>query len=216
MGILLLDCSSKKTEFGYYDDKGNLHKNVTNESGNADDFVYCIKNFFLVKDISIKEIDTVSISNGPGSFTGLRISSAIAKGICFSLGCKLSEVVTLDVIANKSSAEKEIISLVFSNSKSLEFYYSRYKKNHNELIRISDYKTAVPDEIISNTESEYLINEPLSDLIPNKYREFMKDVSDISNIESLLELTQKNISENNFGDFRTSIPFYMKEFIPKN
>lgn len=216
MGILLLDCSSKKTEFGYYDDKGNLHINVTNESGNADDFVYCIKNFFLVKDISIKEIDTVSISNGPGSFTGLRISSAIAKGICFSLGCKLSEVVTLDVIANKSSAEKEIISLVFSNSKSLEFYYCRYKKNHNELIRISDYKTAGPDEIISNTESEYLINEPLSDLIPNKYREFMKDVSDISNIESLLELTQKNISEKNFGDFRTSIPFYMKEFIPKN
>lgn len=49
--------------------------------------------------IKIEELYAVAISAGPGSFTGLRIGSAIAKGICFDNRIKLVPVGSLHSIA---------------------------------------------------------------------------------------------------------------------
>ena len=47
----------------------------------------------------MKEIDSIAISKGPGSFTGLRIGSATAKGLGLALNCPLVEVSTLQGLA---------------------------------------------------------------------------------------------------------------------
>ncbi len=47
-------------------------------------------------NINFKDLSAVSISSGPGSFTGLRIGLSTAKGICFGLQIPLIDVPTLD------------------------------------------------------------------------------------------------------------------------
>jgi len=47
-------------------------------------------------EISLKEIDAVSIGMGPGSYTGLRIGTASAKGFCFGLNVPLIAVNSLE------------------------------------------------------------------------------------------------------------------------
>lgn len=47
----------------------------------------------------LKSVDYIAISGGPGSFTGLRIGSATAKGLGFALNKKLIHVPTLDAMA---------------------------------------------------------------------------------------------------------------------
>lgn len=215
MGILLLDCSSKKNEFGYFDDKGILYTEETDSSGMTDNMIFRIKQFFRKKNISSGDIEVIGLSNGPGSFTGLRVSSAIAKGICFSSGCRLVEAVTLDVIANKTVTDKKIIPLIFSNSKTLEFYYSEYRKEGIGLERISDYRTARISEFDLNEDTVFVLNEKISFEVPVAMRDKLIDVSSESNMNSLKELTLKNISENKYSDYSTSVPFYMKDFVPK-
>jgi len=212
--ILLIDCSSKKIEFGFRSENSETILTEVNRTGNTDNLLYSLKNFFTENNISLQPSDVIGLSNGPGSFTGLRVSSSIVKGICFASGCRLAETVTLDVIANKINSNKKIIPLIFSNSKNSEYYYSEYVKKNNSTQRISDYRTDFLEDILNIRNSDFAINEKKEFEIPKKYTQSIKDVSDISNLNSLLELTLNKISENDFSDFTLSKPFYMKDFIP--
>ena len=215
MGILYIDSSSKKIEFGYSDGPDNLLKEQLAPENNADTLVYFIREFFKHHKLSFDQIKYVSLSNGPGSFTGLRISSAIAKGMCYANQSKLIELSTLDVIANKKKSSNKVVPLIFSNTKTNEFYYSEYLNENGKLERSTDYKIDLLENII-NDDAEYLINEKLPVSMPEEFKNEITDVSETSNIDSMHELTVDYIEKNNFGDYRTSEPFYMKEFVPKN
>ena len=50
-------------------------------------------------ELDLNTIDAIAVAAGPGSFTGLRIASATAKGIGLSIGCPIISVPTVDAIA---------------------------------------------------------------------------------------------------------------------
>ena len=58
-----------------------------------------IEQLFLATGISKKSVDAVAVSGGPGSYTGLRIGAASAKGICFALDRPLISIDSLHVLA---------------------------------------------------------------------------------------------------------------------
>lgn len=216
MKILLIETSSNVIEFGYAEDNRILTQKRLNEGENADTIVYYIKKEFDEKIFNVKEIDVVSISNGPGSFTGIRIGSAISKGICFALNCKLIEIITLDIIANKyrlknniRNSEKIIMSLIYSNMKTKEYYAGNYKVENNRLIKIKDYQVKKLEEL--EMQKSIMVANELKD----EDRDFgIGILGEVSSIPSQLDLTLEKIKENLFSDPRTSEPFYLKEFIP--
>ena len=214
MGILLIESSSRKIEFGYAVDSEIVLNEELDVSHNADTLTYFIKKSFQKKNIKFDDIEIISLSNGPGSFTGLRIGSAISKGICFALGSKLIEVSTLDIIANKLKTEVKIVSLVFSNPRTLEFYFCEYTFELGKLKKLSDYKIGLLENILSDN-SIHVINESLNENFPEEFKHKLKDVSQYSNVPSQFELTTDMTLKNEFSNYTTSKPFYLKEFIPK-
>jgi tRNA threonylcarbamoyladenosine biosynthesis protein TsaB len=58
-----------------------------------------IEQISLSTDISIEQLDAVAISAGPGSYTGLRIGTSTAKGICLAANIPLIAVPTLEAMA---------------------------------------------------------------------------------------------------------------------
>lgn len=53
-----------------------------------------------------EEIDAIALSMGPGSYTGLRIGTSTAKGLCYSLDKPLIAVPTLQIIASGAQNEE--------------------------------------------------------------------------------------------------------------
>lgn len=58
-----------------------------------------IDKLFTETGLNKRDLNAVAISSGPGSYTGLRIGTSIAKGICYSLGIPLISVPTLHAMA---------------------------------------------------------------------------------------------------------------------
>ena len=57
------------------------------------------ENLLKTLDLSVRELDCVAVAHGPGSFTGLRIGMAEAKGLCWALEIPAVGVSTLEAMA---------------------------------------------------------------------------------------------------------------------
>lgn len=84
-----------------------LHKNtqlitsaeVHVEQAHATRLASLINDISRFAGIEIKELNAVAVSSGPGSYTGLRIGTSTAKGICFALNIPLISINTLKLMA---------------------------------------------------------------------------------------------------------------------
>lgn len=215
MNILLINTYSYNIEFGYFEnDKLIFEKKLINE-GNADLLTYYLYKSFSEHRKNIKNVEAVSLVNGPGSFTGLRVGSAIAKAICVATNSLLYEINTLDLICNKYKdkvdSEMSVIPLVPANTREYEFYYAEYSIENHKINRISEYKADKFEEI-NKKDSIYLINENTDYNLPKQIS--LVNLNNYSNIKSQFELTNEKILKKEETDYRLSEPFYIKKFIP--
>lgn len=86
--------------------------------------------------LSIKDLSAVALSAGPGSYTGLRVGSSTAKGICFGLNIPL---ISLDSLKGLSYSEIALIpnrtNYIFSmiDARRDEVYAAVFDPNHHVL-----------------------------------------------------------------------------------
>ena len=94
------------------------------------------------------DLDLIAVSLGPGSFTGLRIGLATAKGLAFALGLPLIGVPTLDALASHVVACRGDLVCPVLDARKSQVYTALYQiRNSGELEKISQYKAIFPEEL---------------------------------------------------------------------
>jgi tRNA threonylcarbamoyladenosine biosynthesis protein TsaB len=115
-----------------------------------------------------EEIDGLAVSLGPGSFTGLRVGLATAKGLASALGTPVIGVPTLDAFAAGLPCTKYRVTPIV-DAKMGDVYTATYEKSGK---RISDYTAISLDELLDSLDGEHLFIgnavETYSDLIRQK------------------------------------------------
>lgn len=101
---------------------GSLESTEANAHGNL--ITILINQLLEKNDLSIKSLQAVSISSGPGSYTGLRIGSSTAKGISYALEIPLIAISTLELMQQESSAEQ---TLVLIDARRMDAYAAFFK-----------------------------------------------------------------------------------------
>ena len=96
--------------------------------------------------LSWPQIDGIGVSLGPGSFTGLRIGMATAKGLAAAAGKALIGIPSLDSLAAKCSTSRLICALIDARKK--EVYTALYRCTDEGLVeRVGDIKAIAPEEL---------------------------------------------------------------------
>jgi len=100
MKILALDSSGLTASAAIVEDGVlTVEYTVTDKKTHSQTLLPMIDTIIQMLDIPMEELDAVAIAKGPGSFTGLRIGSATAKGLAFVLKKPIIPVPTVDALA---------------------------------------------------------------------------------------------------------------------
>ncbi|MDD4111448.1 MAG: tRNA (adenosine(37)-N6)-threonylcarbamoyltransferase complex dimerization subunit type 1 TsaB [Herbinix sp.] len=105
-----------------------------------------------IVDLDLSEVDAIAISSGPGSFTGLRIGSATAKGLGLALDKPIISVPTVDSLAYNVYGTNKLICPIMDARRN-QVYTGLYEFVNDKLVVISPQKAVGIDEIIDEIES---------------------------------------------------------------
>lgn len=93
-------------------------------------------------ELDLNSIDAIAVSGGPGSFTGLRIGSATAKGLGLALDKPLIHIPTLDGLAYNLYGSKDIVCPIMDARRS-QVYTGLYTFA-DEKLRVLEKQMAIP------------------------------------------------------------------------
>ena len=103
-------------------------------------------------ELDLKSVDYIAVASGPGSFTGLRIGSATAKGLALALSKDIVEVPTLEGLAyNLWGTDKFICPII--DARRNQVYTGVYRFEGDELTVIKEQDAMDMDELLSYCEN---------------------------------------------------------------
>ena len=93
-------------------------------------------------NIEVKDLDAVAVSEGPGSYTGLRVGVSTAKGICFGKNILLIGISTLTTLAYQSEGQYDLI-VPMIDARRMEVFTATYNSDYQ---RINEIRPEILDE----------------------------------------------------------------------
>jgi len=163
--------------------------------------------------ISLQQIDAVSVSKGPGSYTGLRIGVSAVKGLCFSLDIPMLSVSSLEIQARAVNLEEGFVVPVI-DARRMEVYSSVFDANHT-LVRETQAEI-----IDSNSFKEYYNKHKV--VVIGDGAAKCKEVINHSNVEflesypsakNMIKIAHRKYVNKDFENVAYFEPFYLKDFI---
>ena len=202
-----------KVIFDQCDRKGNNHAEVLGT------FVDEAMSF---ADSHAIPLDAVSVSGGPGSYTGLRIGVSMAKGICYALNIPLLSVSTLElmcvpVLLHHEEIEDDALLCPMIDARRMEVYAAIYDRSLKTLRPIQ------ADVVDGDTYRQWLDERPVyffgngaekcMETINHPNARLIKDIEPLSRF--MYPLAEKRIAEERYEDVAYFVPFYLKDFVAK-
>ena len=164
---------------------------------------------------TLQNIDAVSVSKGPGSYTGLRIGVSAAKGLCFSLDKPLISVATLAVLANAITVKKNEYIVPLLDARRMEVYSAVFDNKHQQ---VRETEAEIIDENSFSTFLEkgkvYFLGdgaEKCKEIICHKNAIFLENYSPSS--KQMVQLSAQKYAQNTLEDVAYFEPYYLKDFV---
>ena len=162
-------------------------------------------------------LDAVALSQGPGSYTGLRIGTSIAKGICYGLNIPLIPVDTLKILcaAIAEEAPSDALLCPMLDARRMEVYTALYtqtlEQQSNVVAKVIDEESFA--EELRNRNIYFFGNgaEKCQSVIASANAHFVAEI--LPQAKYMGKLAEQTLSLN-IKEMAYYEPFYLKEFVP--
>ena len=174
MLILAIDTSTNVGTVGLYSSETGLvgETSINIKKTHSENIMVAIDNILKMTEKKITDVDKFAVSIGPGSFTGIRIGVAVAKGLAYSTGKVVAGINELDPIAaGIGETDCEIIPII--DARKERGYYCRYRYEEGKLVRIDEYGVGEIREYLADKKDRKILFTGDGAL---KYRELIEEI----------------------------------------
>jgi len=163
--------------------------------------------------ITFQDLSAIAVSQGPGSYTGLRIGVSAAKGLCFALNIPLIAVDTLQVLASQASVSDGLI-IPMLDARRMEVYSAIFTPNFEN-------ERAVKAEIITENSFEdlqetlYFVGdcaEKCKTVLTKENFIFLEQIK-YPSAKEMSWLSFEKHKKNDIVDVAYFEPYYLKDFM---
>ena len=215
--ILALDTSTKNCSVALF----NGNKIIALKEQNSDGYTHAEQLTLFIDQVvksasgTLKEIKAIAISKGPGSYTGLRIGTSTAKGLCYALDIPLISISTLKAMAfTMTKSHVADIYCPMIDARRMEVFSAVYNVKNNEIRGVQ------ADVVDEQTYTNFLNNEVLffgdgalkcKEIINHKNAKFIEGI--YPSAKNLVILANAKFENKDFEDVAYFEPYYLKDFV---
>lgn len=163
--------------------------------------------------ISYSDLAAIAVSQGPGSYTGLRIGVSAAKGLCYAVGIPLVAVDTLQSLAAQAKIEKGLI-VPMLDARRMEVYSAVFTAD-------LESKRAILAEVITEDsfqefeETLYFVGDcawKCKTVLTKENFVFLDEIV-YPSAKEMSALSYDKFLKNDFVDVAYFEPYYLKDFM---
>ena len=161
MRVLAIDSSGLTATVAVVEDEQTIAEYTVNyKKTHSQTLLPMIDEVKKMIDLDLSSIDAIAVSGGPGSFTGLRIGSATAKGLGLALGKPLIHVPTVDALAYNVYGCGDLICPIM-DARRKQVYTGLYSFSHEvkdgthlteAVFQVEEQQMAIAVEAMDNME----------------------------------------------------------------
>lgn len=216
--LLNIDTATEHASVCLSNESGVLLLKESQDQKNHGAFLQpAIQQILLETGIDLQAVDAISVTEGPGSYTGLRVGLASAKGLCYALQKPLIAINTLKVMAlaaiNQGAHSTNTLFCPMIDARRMEVFTAIYDSYLHQI-------EAPNAKILDNTSFEAIISQQpmvfsgsgsikIQAILSNS-NAFFSSVQHTA--AHLSVLAHQSFKEANFVDLAYFEPFYLKAF----
>lgn len=216
--LLLIESSNEICSVALSQEKSIIQEKYINKPNSHSVYLAPFVNEVLNNArMSINELDGVVISDGPGSYTGLRIGSSLAKGICLGAGIPLMAVSTLKGLAQKALNDYPSVdqAIALVDARRSDAYIGVYNQQLKPIIKEqfitinSELKIEKSNAVVVGSGAMKFINEL-------DVKKELKHSESVLYAKDLLDEAMLKWAKQDFVDLTSYEPNYLKSvFVTK-
>ena len=219
--ILTLDTATKSCSLAL-SENGIVLESIDYNEGT---FSHSEKLHLFIEDLcakakkSLSNLDAITVSKGPGSYTGLRIGVSSAKGLCYGLDIPLISVETLEVLCRTYVLENKVnttdLLIPMLDARRMEVYTAVFD---TKFLKIKDTEALILkpnsyEKFLKMTHCHFIGDgaEKSKNLYQGENTSFSPTT--FPSARAIAELVEQKFQNKDFEDVAYFEPYYLKDFV---
>lgn len=187
---------------------------LTEPGAHAERLMLLIEEVLEKAKIGFQELDAVAVSEGPGSYTGLRIGVSTAKGLAFGLNKPLIGVNTLQALASAVASREDELVIPVLDARRMEVFRQVFDWKLNSVAKL-DAEVLSEDSFKNFLESHrvYFLGDgvdKVESIVQHDHASFISDLS--FSAQHMGGIAFDKYQKGQFADLAYFVPNYLKEF----
>lgn len=216
MKILYLETSSKNCSVAISDNEKLLclTEEVSENYKQSESLHTFVEWALEGAEISLKDIEAVSLGRGPGSYTGLRIGASSAKGFCYGLKIPLIAVNSMESMIEPFLDKNHDFIIPLVDARRMEVYTAVYDGKTGQEVSATEAKILDETSFQEFKDKKILFvgdgAKKTREIVQLPNAEFNDEV--YPSAQYLIRKTLEKFKKKDFEDVAYFEPFYLKDF----